>query len=90
MALPGLHRKFDIDTVPTTVIVDEQGTVVAGWVGRIDLSEFDRFSKLFSLSPTWQWEDALRFRKWNPMLFRFHPVRVSTVLLARLKLSLYQ
>ena len=35
-----LHRKFDIDTVPTTVIVDEQGTVVAGWVGRIDLSEF--------------------------------------------------
>jgi thioredoxin-like negative regulator of GroEL len=37
---PELHRKFDIDTVPTTVIVDEQGTVVAGWVGRIDLSEF--------------------------------------------------
>jgi len=35
-----LHRKFNIDTVPTTVIVDEQGTVVAGWVGRVDLSEF--------------------------------------------------
>ena len=39
-ASPELHRKFDIDTVPTTVIVDEQGMVVAGWVGRIDLSEF--------------------------------------------------
>ena len=39
-AEPTLHRKFNIDTVPTTVVVDKQGTVIAGWTGRVDLREF--------------------------------------------------
>jgi len=39
-AQPDLHRRFNIGTVPTTVVVDKQGTVIAGWTGRVDLSEF--------------------------------------------------
>jgi|TARA_B110000014_G_scaffold119773_1_gene82277 hypothetical protein len=38
-AQPELHKRFGIDTVPTTVVVDEKGSVVAGWTGRVDLSE---------------------------------------------------
>jgi hypothetical protein len=38
-AQPELHKQFGIDTVPTTVVVDEKGGVVAGWTGRVDLSE---------------------------------------------------
>ena len=38
-AQPELHKRFDIDTVPTTVVVDDKGSVVAGWTGRIDLRE---------------------------------------------------
>ena len=38
-AQPQLHKRFGIDTVPTTVVVDKEGSVVAGWTGRIDLSE---------------------------------------------------
>jgi thioredoxin-like negative regulator of GroEL len=38
-AQPDLHKRFGIDTVPTTVVVDEKGSVVAGWTGRVDLSE---------------------------------------------------
>ena len=36
---PQLHKRFGIETVPTTVVVDAAGSVVAGWIGRIDLSE---------------------------------------------------
>ena len=35
-----VHKKFAIDTVPTTLVVGADGTVVAGWLGRIDLGEF--------------------------------------------------
>ena len=37
---PALHKKFAIDTVPTTLVVDSEGNVLAGWTGRIDLGEF--------------------------------------------------
>ena len=39
-AEPGLHKKFAIDTVPTTLVVDNEGNVLAGWTGRVDLGEF--------------------------------------------------
>ncbi len=39
-AEPALHRRFEIDTVPTTLVVDSEGSVIAGWVGRVDLGEF--------------------------------------------------
>ena len=38
-AQPKLHKRVGIDTVPTTVVVDDKGSVVAGWTGRIDLRE---------------------------------------------------
>lgn len=31
-----VHRAHGIDTVPTTVVVDGDGVVVAGWTGRLD------------------------------------------------------
>ena len=34
-AEPGLHRRFGIDTVPTTLVVDREGSVVSGWTGRV-------------------------------------------------------
>lgn len=34
-----LHRQHGIDTVPTTVLVDRDGQVIDGWIGRVDLSE---------------------------------------------------
>jgi thioredoxin-like negative regulator of GroEL len=39
-AEPELHKKFAIDTVPTTLVVDSEGNVLAGWTGRVDLSQF--------------------------------------------------
>ena len=39
-AEPALHKKFVIDTVPTTLVVDGEGNVLAGWTGRVDLGEF--------------------------------------------------
>ena len=33
-----LHRQHGIDTVPTTVVIDADGQVIDGWVGRVDLS----------------------------------------------------
>ena len=38
-AEPGLHRRFGIDTVPTTLVVDRGGSVVSGWTGRVDVGE---------------------------------------------------
>ncbi len=35
-----LHRRFGIDTVPTTLVVDREGSVVGGWTGRVDVGEF--------------------------------------------------
>lgn len=39
-AEPALHRRFEIDTVPTTLVVDREGSVVGGWTGRVDVGEF--------------------------------------------------
>lgn len=39
-AEPALHRRFGIDTVPTTLVVDREGSVVSGWTGRVDVGEF--------------------------------------------------
>ncbi|HJL99072.1 MAG: thioredoxin family protein [Acidimicrobiales bacterium] len=39
-AEPALHRRFGIDTVPTTLVVDREGSVVGGWTGRVDVGEF--------------------------------------------------
>ena len=36
---PALHRRFEIDTVPTTVVVDHEGSVISGWTGRVDVGE---------------------------------------------------
>ena len=33
-----LHRRHGIDTVPTTAVVDAEGHVVDGWIGRVDVS----------------------------------------------------
>jgi len=38
-AEPALHRRFGIDTVPTTLVVDREGSVVGGWTGRVDVGE---------------------------------------------------
>ena len=36
---PALPRRFEIDTVPTTVVVDHEGSVISGWTGRVDVGE---------------------------------------------------
>ena len=37
-----LHRKYGIDTVPTTVLVERDGNVVEGWIGKIEVGELAR------------------------------------------------
>ncbi|MDG1196986.1 MAG: thioredoxin family protein [Actinomycetota bacterium] len=37
-----LHRKYGIDTVPTTVLVEGDGNVVEGWIGKIEVGELAR------------------------------------------------
>ena len=39
---PELHRKYGIDTVPTTVLVEGDGNVVEGWTGKIEVGELAR------------------------------------------------
>jgi thioredoxin-like negative regulator of GroEL len=37
-----LHRRYGIDTVPTTVLVEGDGNVVEGWTGKIEVGELAR------------------------------------------------
>lgn len=37
-----LHRKYGIDTVPTTVLVEGDGNVVEGWTGKIEVGALAR------------------------------------------------
>ena len=37
-----LHRKYGIDTVPTTVLVERDGNVVEGLIGKIEVGELAR------------------------------------------------
>ena len=34
-----VHERYEIDTVPTTVVVADDGTVAAGWTGKVDPGE---------------------------------------------------
>ena len=34
-----LHERYEIDTVPATVVVDADGVVHGGWTGKVDVGE---------------------------------------------------
>jgi len=45
---PDVHKRYSIDSVPTTVIADQSGVVRGAWIGPLSIDDRDELHRLVS------------------------------------------